>query len=302
MDLKTTIPESFLNLFYREIECSIPETHSKLSLHILKIENNKFCYDELIDELTDHLIPFALSRRTIDDFKRSNKLGQLNKKAISRFRKYNENKGEAGELLLFCFLEAHLKAPKVLTKLEIKLNSDDYAKGSDGVHLLKIAERKFQLIFGESKLDENLTNSISNAFKSIYEFINRDKNNVSSEIGLINSQLNNETFEEGLYQFLKSVIVPSARGESPIEKDNAFAIFAGFEFEPTNEEEKMSNDAFRISVKERIRREVENRMEHIQKKIVEYKLHGYTFYVYVFPFLKLDDARSKIIKKITLAD
>jgi hypothetical protein len=47
---------------------------------------------------------------------------------------------------------------------------------------------------------------------------------------------------------------------------------------------------------------VEGKMEHIKKKIEEYSLHGYSFYVYVFPFMKLDETRKDIIKKITLAE
>ncbi|MCZ7621801.1 MULTISPECIES: DUF1837 domain-containing protein [Candidatus Kuenenia] len=56
-------------------------------------------------------------------------------KAASKFRDYNQNDGEAGVLLLLCFLEAHLQAPEISTKLEIKLSSNDYAKGSDAIRL-----------------------------------------------------------------------------------------------------------------------------------------------------------------------
>ncbi len=299
MELKPTIDESFLELFYKEIECDIPDTHSKLNLHILKIENNQFCYEELIKSLGNHMIPFALSRKVIQEFEKDKRYFELVKNAASKFRNYNVNDGEAGELLLFCFLESHLKAPKILTKLEIKLSSKDYAKGSDGVHLLKIAERNYQLIFGESKLYQSLTDSITEAFKSINDFIKRDKNNIGNEIGLINSQLCKETFDEDLYQFLKSVIMPKANTEEPITKNNAFAIFAGFEINPTDDERKLGNSNFLKTIKERIKKEVEGKMEHIKKKIKEYDLHGYTFYVYVFPFTKLDETRKDIIQKIT---
>lgn len=110
-------------------------------------------------------------------------------------------------MLLYCFLEAHLNAPKILTKLEIKLSSKDYAKGSDGIHLLRISENNYQLIFGESKLHENLTDSISDAFKSIHDFITRDKNNLTDEIGLISTQLCKEAYAEDLYLFLKDEVI-----------------------------------------------------------------------------------------------
>lgn len=298
MELKSTINESFLELFYKEIECDIPDTHSKLNLHILKIENNEFCYSELVNHLRNHFISFSLSRKEIQDFEKDKRYGEMYTKAASKFRDYNVNDGEVGELLLFCFLESHLKAPKILTKLEIKLSSKD----SDGVHLLKVADRDYQLIFGESKLYQSLTDSITKAFKSINDFITRDKNNIYDEIGLINSQLCKETFDEDLYQFLKSVIMPKANTEEPITKNNAFAIFAGFEINPTDDESKLSNSDFLKTIKERVKKEVEGKMEHIKKKIEEYDLHGYAFYVYVFPFTKLDAIRKDIIKKITLSE
>lgn len=302
MKLKPSIDESFLDLFYKEIDCDIAETNCKLNLYILKIENNQFCYPELINELSNHFISFSLSRKEIYDFKKNEKYGELYRKAASKFRDYNVNEGEAGELLLFCFLESHLKAPKILTKLEIKLSSNDYAKGSDGVHLLEISPKKYQLIFGESKLDQDLTKSISNAFKSINEFIHRRRSNINDEIGLINSQLFKESFDEDLYKFLKSVIIPKASGEEPINKNNAFAIFAGFEINPSSQEKKLNNEEFLNLIRKKIKFEVEGKLGHIKKKIEEYELHNYSFYVYVFPFMQLDETRKEIIKKITLAE
>ncbi|CAG0988998.1 hypothetical protein FLAV_02196 [Flavobacteriales bacterium] len=299
MDFKPSISEKFLDLFYKEIECDVPDTNSKLNLHILKIENNQFCYEELIEHLGESMIPFALSRKQIKEFEKDKRWHGLVKEASRKFRDYNVNDGEAGELLLFCFLEAHLKAPKILTKLEIKLSSNDYAKGSDGIHLLELAPKNYQLIFGESKLYQELTTSLSKAFESIHDFRTRKKNNIHDEIGLINSQLCKEAFDEDLYQFLKSVIIPKASDTDPIVKNNAFAIFAGFEIDPTDDEKRLTNDKFLALIKSQIKEEVERKMNHIKKKIEEYELYSYTFYVYVFPFMKLDETRKEIIKKIT---
>lgn len=299
MDLKPSISEKFLDLFYKEIECDVPDTNSKLNLHILKIENNQFCYEELIEHLGESMIPFALSRKQIKEFEKDKRWHGLVKEASRKFRDYNVNDGEAGELLLFCFLEAHLKAPKILTKLEIKLSSNDYAKGSDGIHLLELAPKNYQLIFGESKLYQELTTSLTKAFESIHDFRTRKNNNIHDEIGLINSQLCKEAFDEDLYQFLKSVIIPKASDTDPIVKNNAFAIFAGFEIDPTDDEKRLTNDKFLALIKSQIKEEVERKMNHIKKKIEEYELYSYTFYVYVFPFMKLDETRKEIIKKIT---
>jgi len=301
MELARSINDDFLTLFYKEIECDVDDTNSKLNLHVLRIENNQFIYPQLVEKLYDALIPFSLSRSEIDRLKKGENYGQLFVKATQKFRNYKSNDGEAGELLLYCFLESHLKAPKILTKLEIKQNSDDYAKGSDGIHLLKISDKKYQLIFGESKLDAKLTTSITEAFKSIHNFINRDKSNINHEIGLINTQLCKEALDDNLYEFIKSIIFPKVNEAEAKTKDNAFAIFVGFDIKITNDEKKLNNDKFRDLIKDRIKKEVESKKEHIKKKINEYSLQGYSFYIYAFPFIDLDENRRKIIKDLTLS-
>jgi len=50
MDFKPSISEKFSDHFYKEIECDVPDTHSKLNLHVLNIEINQFCYDEPIKQ------------------------------------------------------------------------------------------------------------------------------------------------------------------------------------------------------------------------------------------------------------
>jgi hypothetical protein len=56
--------------------------------------------------------------------------------------------GELGELLLYCFLESHINAPKILTKLEIKTSNQMDVNGADGVHLLQNTDKDYQLVFG----------------------------------------------------------------------------------------------------------------------------------------------------------
>ncbi len=296
--LEPSIKDDFLELFYNDIECDIKETNSKLNLRILRMENNQFCYRELVDKLSNSILSFSLSRVDYEKFTKSERYGELYRKAINKFRDYKINDGEAGELLLYCFLESHLKAPKILTKLEIKTSSNDYVKGSDGIHILEINEKKYYLIFGESKLDENLTTSITQAFKSIHDFINRAKNNINDEIGLIDSQLCKEAFDPTLYDFIKSIIFPKANDLQGITKDNAFGIFAGFDLKLSDDEKILSNDEFRESIRKRVKIEVESKMEHIIKKIKEYNLFGYTFYIYVFPFTELNEQRKKIIEDL----
>jgi len=299
MKLTPSIEESFLDLFYNDLECMVEDTNSKLNLRVLRIENNQFIYDQLVRKLSNAVISYSTSKKQLADFEKDRRYGELNTLALNKFRDHSINDGEAGELLLYCFLESHLKAPKILTKLEIKTARNDYVKGSDGIHLLQLGPNQFQIIFGESKLDASLTTSISEAFKSIHNFITRDKDNIHHEMSLLDSQICKEALDEDTYQFVKSIVFPTANGEDNVEKDNAFGIFAGFEIGSTPAELKMKNEEYRAMVRKRIKEEVQGRLEHIKNKIIEYNLCNYTFYLYVFPFMKIAETRKKIIHDLT---
>ena len=61
MLLKTEIKEDFLKLFYHDIiDCDLGN-QNRLNLFILRISNNRFSYQELVQELFDNIIPFSAS-------------------------------------------------------------------------------------------------------------------------------------------------------------------------------------------------------------------------------------------------
>lgn len=297
MLLKPSVAESFLKLFYHQIVDQKIGSSNNLNLFILKIESNRFIYDALTKELYDVIITFALSRTEGERLKESP--GKKYKLACEKLRNHFSNEGELGEVLLYSFLEAHLKAPKVLTKLEIKTSPNDYVKGSDGVHLLKTGKNNFQLIFGESKLYSDLDAGVTEAFKSIDGFLEAKKNKIGYETNLLVGQLLKESVDEETYSFLKSIIVPTERNEN-LELDNSFGIFLGFNHECTEQEMKLDNTAFRETTKDRIQTVVTQALAKIQTKIERSNLAGYNFYVYLMPFTELETTRKRIIESITV--
>jgi len=274
---------------------------NKLDLFVLKVNANEFNINTLIQNLIDPLVNYSLSRNIVDEYK--NKPATLSKKAREKFIDYLNNKGELGELLLYCFLETHLKAPKILTKMELKTSTSHYVNGSDGVHFLKLENGNYQLIFGESKREKELTRGITDAFKSIYEFKNEinskgiKKSGLPYEKGLISDHLDKETFSEKEKEFLKKIIVPDK--DSSFEVDDAFGIFIGYETKITDEDKRLPNDKFREKIKKQIEDEVKNKFDHIIKKIKEYKLYGHNFYIYILPFSDMEETTKKIQKEIT---
>lgn len=260
--------KEFLDSFDHISSNSLDEyDKNKLDLFILKINANEFDYNSLSEHLLDPVIEFSLSRKVRERY--ADRPAPLSKKAREKFVNYLNNKGELGELLLFCFLESHLKAPKILSKLELKTATGHYVNGADGVHFLKLDDGNYQLIFGESKTIQSLTTSLTDAFKSIYEFKNcinakgDDKSGLPYEKSLVSDNLEKEEFSKSEIDFIRSVIVP--KRDNDFEVDDAFGIFVGYEISINAEDKLLPNSEFRLKVQEQVKLEVENSFEHIKK-------------------------------------
>ena len=273
-----------------------------LDLFLLPINARNFDYNSVSDNLIESVADYALSWKIRDKYK--DKAMALSKKAREKFKEATKNDGELGELLLFCFLEGHLEAPKILTKLELKTSNKLYVNGSDGVHLKKIAEQKYQLIFGESKTYSDLSNAFDNAFKSIGEFVNEinakgnGKSGINFEKGLISSHIESDIFEKDEEEILKVLLYPEEKGNYKFSLDDAFSIFIGYEIDIKDEQQKCSNDEFPIEIEGKIVNQIETYKGNVYKLIQKYGLMGYTFYIFIMPFTNIDETRKKILKKV----
>ena len=297
MILRTDIQSSFLNLFTKAMENEPLARDNKMNLFVLKVANNEFDYDGLTEELQNSLITYALSRHTVDDLVQQKKFGNLSSYAREKIRKANENKGELGELLLYCFLESHLNAPKLLTKLELKTAANDYVKGADGVHLLQLDEKSYQIVFGESKLYEDLETGIRDAFASIQRMIKDGLHKIFYEKHLVDSNILKENVSEDELQLLKKILIP-AENDEDLEVDNSFGIFIGFEIPVTDEERQVSNSQFRNDIVNKVKQAVTQQLPMINRYLKRSNLVGYQFYFYVVPFTKLDTRRTAIINDL----
>jgi hypothetical protein len=274
---------------------------TQLHLFMLKINSNKFDKDYFVKKIKNPVIDYALSRTVKEKYK--DRPADLVDEARTKFRNYLSNKGELGEFLLFCFLESHLKAPKILSKLELKTSTENYVNGSDGVHFRQLPNGDYQIIFGESKMIINLTKALTDAFESIYEFKNeinkqgKEKSGINYEKSLISDHLEKETFTEEEAEFLDSIIYPKRTNKFDV--DHSFGIFIGYEVTINEDDKKLPNKDFRNKIKEQIKTEILSRKAHIIKKITEFDLIGHQFYIYIIPFTNLDETREEITKRIS---
>ena len=305
-ELQILVEDDFLDIFDHLIDNQKLE-NGNLNLFSIKIKNNEFDYNILIDELVNRLVSFCTSYKQFEYQKYNNKIGALAKESRKLFREYTNVKrqgeeytnntttdGEVGELLLYSFLESHLNAPKLLTKMRFKTSTHDAVKRSDGIHLLKVDDEYFELIYGESKLYKDLNGGIKEAFKSIHEFKSRDNNNIHDEQTFLINNIETE-FTESQYQRVKSILIPS---EEDIDYDISFGIFVGFEIDIPLDFKEKSMRAFREELKILIKNEVIGKVNYINKKVIEYGLQNHNFYIYITPFTNLSKTKVSIIEGI----
>ena len=267
-----------------------------LRLFCLDIFNNQFAYNGLLQFLQRNIGRYVFSRASIEQFKAEGDAEAIGLKAVELLRKANNPNdkgagGELGEILLYLFLEQKLNAPKLLSKVELKTSDNQYVFGSDGVHLLCLGEKAFQLVLGESKIKGNLEKAVDDAFVSIKKV----SDNPNNEIRLIEKNILSESFDEQTTKLIKSLIVPLKRDKS-INIDNAFGIFLGYTL--NIDETQYSNDEYRIAVNDKLKNDLDNIAAYIEKEINASSLTGYSFYFYVLPFNNATQDRATIIQKL----
>lgn len=299
-NIETTIEADFLDNFHLIVDEE--RGQNKLKFFCPLIDANSLSYESLIISLRDAAGHYCLSRRTWDEYiKRPMQLSHL---VREKFRELSNNNGEIGELLLFSFLESDLKAPKLLTKMELKTNPNMYFNGADGVHYLKLADGNYQLIFGESKVYDELSKGISAALDSIKAFKNDEIKDdesgtirgITFEKGLLNACIAQEIYTDEERAFLKSLIYPKASSQYAV--DTAFAVFVLYNLEISEQEKKKSNSEFRQWLFDGIKKKITKMLPDILRRIEYRGLIGHSFYFYLVPFEKLGSNGQEILTKV----
>lgn len=270
-----------------------------LRLFHLNIANNQFDYAGLHHFLCRNIGRYVFSRATIEKFKLDDDEEAIGIHALDLLREASnpDDKGaggELGEILLYLFLEQKLGAPKLLSKVELKTSNNQYVFGSDGVHLLTIDKGKtpiYQLVLGESKIKGDLVAAVDDAFNSITQVAK----NPESELRLIEKNILAESFDEDTTAFIKSLIIPTKRNPK-VAVDNAFGIFLGYTL--NIDHDAYSNSDYRVEATKKMKEDILGIVTHIEKKIANSGLSGYSFYFFIIPFDDAPKNRADVINKL----
>lgn len=269
---------------------------SGIGLYYLDISDSAFNYEALNEYLLDSVGMYVYSRTQIKNLEERKKARSIGIKAL-RLMKENgqpDEKGtgnELGEMLLFTFMEGGLHAPKLLSKVEITTDAHRFKSKSDSVHLLKKkvnGEICYQLVFGASSISGSIIDAIDTAFEVLAVIKNGRKN----ERQMVESTLFNNTYDPETTERLKQIIIPSKqRTAAP---DMAFGIFIGYTINVSEDD----NDDFRTLAVEKMKADIREAIQYIEKKATELNLTMHSYYFYFLPFNDAENDKKQIMDEL----
>lgn len=232
---------------------------------------------------------YALHNRKIDAATDVPAISQLTIQALSKFQSAGGD--EAGEFLLWAFLEAILRAPQAVAKMSHKDNSESPVLGSDAVHAAwDEAARRLTLLFGESKLQQSASDCIGSAFKSLEEAISTA--GIQKERTFLTdypSQL-----EPGLETKLEAWWLSKPLD---FEVAYAYAFLLGFDLPAYLELAKKLFDDPRKHVQDAYRTYHANLKQMLQKRLpLNGRMPTQQLYVFFLPFSSVGQLRDEFLR------
>lgn len=269
-----------------------------LQIYSLKFDDYDFDYRALWRHLGNNLGLYLYSRvqtqRYIDD----EEINLLVMDAINYIKqeiadgRVNTD-DELGEMLLYIFLEQVLKAPKLMSKMEIGNIAGSITSKSSGIHLLTFdaAVPYSEIILGTSMIKDDLKDAIDAAFLEANNLKNRKKD----ERRFVESNIFAASFSNKMYDQLEAIILPSGPGSK--KPTTAFGIFLGYSLSQLPQS-RISVEDYQNDVTSLIKMDLQNHVPYIESKIAEYGFDGYSLYVYLLPFKDANEDKKDFIGKI----
>lgn len=275
---------------------------NQLNIYHLRAENRKFVYTDLTNFCVANLLQYIFNRGDVQKAKSVADIQILANRGRQYLREINNNidkdkgaGGELGEILLYLFLESELKAPKILSKMEIKTTQNQYVYGADGVHLhcLKNDEIPiYQFIIGEAKIKNDILDATRKAFNSISNSLKE----IDIEVALVSGEILKEVCNKKDAEIIKNMIVPREDiGDLVSVHEKAVGLFIGY---TGDYEEDIKNSDWNKTINDKIKNDISRAVKTMEKKINELGLKGYSFYCYYLPFNNAEEDRKNILNNI----
>ena len=264
---------------------------SSANIYCVNMANKRFQFRQMKEYLFDNIGGYVLSRSRSNKLQSSGNPYRVGQHAFVEFQNTYKNKTEnvLGEMLLYVFLESVLKAPKIMSRIELNKMNDLVSK-SDGIHLYsgEFAGQKFnQVVFGASDLHGDLISAADRAFVKVLDV----KENYDNEFRLVENNAFDGPFDDATKEYIKKLVTPSR--EKTKTPDMAFGMFLGYSMDLSSFDTQYMDAADK-----KMREDIADLKEYIRNKIISQKLTGYDFYIYVIPFNDAENEKQSLIDEM----
>ena len=265
---------------------------TQLRLFHLKLDGVSFTDEGLYKCLRKNIGQYVFSRAEIDRYVNE---GDAFSVALDAMERVLDQKGKApdefgnmlGEILLYAFFEEKLNAPKIFSKMELNAHGTDAVY--DGVHLLKLTENDFQVVFGISNLDDGPEDAVNNAF----EKLKKADGAKTKGIPLVCELLFNKHVDDNLAAQLDYIISPRP---SAVSSDSAYGIFLCYNIGLAKD--KYDTPIYKSLVENKMISDLQYVLPKIQKWISDLGMSSRSFYIYVVPLDNATENKTSIMNKI----
>lgn len=196
-------------------------------------------------------------------------------------------------MLLYFLLEADLRAPQMVAKVDLKMNPRLEIHGSDGIHMRWDDESEMlDIYFGEAKLEADVRSALRNIRDSLRAF--HGKGLDRHEVSMVTSHFKfaDSPLRERILEYM------DPHGSSPSYRVN-HACLVGYSWE---EYLKLSRQVNRGAVERRFVAEYESQTEDLSgffKDILGGVLPEYHLDVFFIPFDSVDSFRAAFLEAVS---
>ena len=259
--------------------------------------------DKLVDILFSYFTHYCFSsrKRTPDDGEDIEMFySKLKDEARLLFRKWKDEDitpdnqpkaGEVGEMILWLLMEVILKAPQVVSKMDLKTNTNLEVFGSDGIHVKVDDNDILNLYFGEAKFYNDIYKALDSAFESIEKFHEDDLHKREYSLVTTHYKYLTEEKKDKVFKFITKQIHDD-------EVKIKHACLIGYDW---NEYLKLDNDERNEFIRDftsLYEQETQRLTNLIQSRFNKFTRKEFSFDVFFLPFKSVQELRNAFNGKL----
>lgn len=281
------------------------------SFHYITFADGVPTVQEFVEYLYDCLIPYCLPKRKIRDALQGvdatvdyARIIRLHDDARSLFIKAKnqlESGGEPGELILYVLLEWVLKAPRLVSKMYLKTNTNMPVHGTDGIHLgYDETKDLLTIYFGESKIYQSFSSAADAAFTSMADLL-ANAGQISREIEILNNLSDLSSLPPKFQTKVAEYINPYSTSHLTLQKRIVHACLLGFEYAAYNRILALKPEKIASAFEEKYQKRIGSACRVIERHYGKRLPVTTNLHLFLLPFPKLSAFRAAFYSKLGVA-